>query len=184
MSQFVRVNLGGILSNPNASRKIVEEENRNLAEELAKFGSERMKEYIRTRGTAFSAAARAAGINKGPGRIRTGNMYNSVDYRVEAGPNRVSAAFGWIRNFEDYFGYQETGFRNIWIASYTGSGKLRRGPDTPFSNGPIVRRNPYGGYKKTPGMFALRDARADAQAELPKLSRKYKARITRRLNSK
>lgn len=184
MTQFARINLGGVLARPGAGKKIVEEETKAFAEELARFGSERMKEYIKTRGTAFSSAAQSSGINRGPGRIRTGNMYNSVDYRVEAGPTRISAAFGWIRNFEQYFIYQEQGFRNIWIATYTASGKLRRGPDTPVSNGPIVRRNPYGGFKRTPGMFALRDARADTQAEIPRISRKYKARITRRLNSK
>lgn len=179
MAQFSRIDITGILQKPGAAAKIIEEETMLMAEELAKFGSERMRQYIRERGTAFSAAAAAAGVNRGPGRIRTGNMYNSVDYRVEAGQVKTSAAFGWIRNFENYFVYQELGFRNIYIASYTGSGKLR------VAGGqPVVRKNPYGGFKNTRGMFALRDARADAQAEVPRLTKKYKARITRRLNKK
>lgn len=187
MTQFARVNVGGILQRPGAAKNIIDEEARLMAEELARFGSERMKEYIQQRGTAFSRAAQAAGINKGPGRIRTGNMYNSVDYRVEAGGSRVSAAFGWIRNFEQYFEYQELGFKNIFIASYAGSTPRVAGSNAGRfikAGGPIVRKNPYGGYKNTPGMFALRDARADAQNEIPRLAQKYRSRITRKLNGK
>lgn len=179
MTKFSRIDITGILQKPEIAKKIVEEETRLMAEELAKFGSEKMRQYIKERGTSFSAAAASAGINRGPGRIRTGNMFNSVDYRVESGPTKTSAAFGWIRNFENYFVYQELGFKNIYIASYTGSGKLRV-----VGGQPVVRKNPYGGSKNTKGMFALRDARADAQAEVPRLTKKYKAKITRRLNKK
>jgi hypothetical protein len=187
MAKFARVNVSGILQRPGAAAKIIEEEARLMAEEVGKFGSERMKEYIRDRGTPFSRAAQAAGINKGPGRIRTGNMHDSVDYRVEAGPSRVSGAFGWIRNFEQYFEYQEMGFRNIFIASYVGSTPRVAGSNAGRfikAGGPIVRKNPYGGYKNTPGMFALRDARADVQNEIPRLAQKYRSRITRKLNEK
>lgn len=186
MAQFARVNVSGILQRPGAAKRIIDEEARLMAEEIGKFGAERMREYIKNRGTAFSRAAQSAGINKGPGRIRTGKMYNAVDHRVEAGGSRVSGAFGWIRNFEEYFEYQELGFRNIFIASYAGSSLRVAGSSSGrfiTAGGPIVRKNPYGGYKKTPGMFALRDARADVQAELPKIARKYRSRITRKLNS-
>lgn len=187
MTQFARVNVTGILQRPGAIKNIIDEEARLMAEEVAKFGAERMKEYIKQRGTSFSRAAQAAGINKGPGRIRTGNMYNSVDYRVEAGGSRVSGAFGWIRNFEQYFEYQEMGFRNIFIASYAGSSLRVAGSNAGRfirAGGPIVRKNPFGGYKNTPGMFALRDARADVQNEIPRLAQKYRSRITRKLNGK
>lgn len=187
MAKFARINVSGILQRPGAAAKIIEEESRLMAEEVGRFGSERMKEYIRDRGTAFSRAAQAAGINKGPGRIRTGKMYDSVDYRVEGGTSRVSSAFGWIRNFEQYFEYQELGFRNIFIASYAGSSLRVAGSNAGRfirAGGPIVRKNPYGGYKNTPGMFALRDARADVQNEMPRIAKKYRTRITRRLNGR
>jgi hypothetical protein len=177
VARFARVDIGGILQRPNVANQIVLEEARLMAEEVGQFGAERMRQYIKDRGTRFSAAAAAAGVNRGPGRIRTGNMYNSVDSRVESGTAKVSSAFGWIRNFEQYFEYQETGFRNKFIAAYTASGNLRV-----VNGGPIIRRNPFGGYKNTPGMFALRDSRADVQAEMPRLLKKYKARITRRIN--
>lgn len=180
MAKFARVDIGRQLSRRgNEVKSILMEESRLMAEESAKFGAERMREYIRQRGTAFSSAAQQAGVNRGPGRIRTGNMYNSVDFRVESGSSRVLAAFGWIRNFEDYFIYQETGFRNRFIAMYTPNGRLLT-----QGSRPIVRRNPFGGYKNTPGMFALRDARADVEQQLPRLQKKYRTRITKRANKK
>lgn len=182
MVASARINVTGLQRKLAGAQKIIQQESALMAEELAKFGADRMREYIKQRGTAFSAAAAAAGINRGPGRIRTGKMYESVDHRVtsigsNASATRVSAEFGWIRNFEEYFEYQETGFRNIFIASYTGSGKLRV-----VGGKPVIAKNPFGGYKNTKGMFALRDSRADAEAELPKLTKKYRSRITRKIN--
>jgi hypothetical protein len=182
VAKFARINVRGILAKPEIAADILKLESSLMAKELADLGAERMREYIQQRGTRFSSAAQSAGINRGPGRIRTGNMYDSVDSRVESGNSRTLAAFGWLKNFEEYFGYQELGFRNIWIAAYSSSGRLLSGPNTPVSNGPIVRKNPFGGYKKTPGMFALRDARADVDQATPKFAKKYRSRITRKMN--
>jgi hypothetical protein len=183
MAQFITINISGLERKLASAKEIIKEESKLMAGELAEFGANRMREYIKQRGTAFSAAAAAAGVNKGPGRIRTGKMYDSVDARVSlAGSNasgtRVSAEFGWIRNFEEYFEYQETGFKNKFIAAYTGAGRLRV-----VNGGPIIMRNPFGGYKNTKGMFALRDSGIDAESELPRLTKKYKSRITRRINN-
>ena len=70
-----------------------------------------------------------------------------------------------------------SGFKNKFIAAYTGSGRLRI-----VNGGPVIMRNPFGGYKNTKGMFALRDSGADAESQLPRLTTKYKSRITRRIN--
>lgn len=182
MAQFIRINISGLERKLASAREIIREESRLMAGELAEFGAERMREYIKQRGTKFSAAAAAVGVNRGPGRIRTGKMYDSVDARVSlvgsnASATRVSAEFGWIRNFEQYFEYQETGFKNKFIAAYTGAGRLRL-----INGSPIIMRNPFGGYKNTKGMFALRDSGLDAESELPRLTKKYKSRITRRIN--
>lgn len=177
MTRYARINTSELLKRGNQAKKVIQEEARRMAEEAAQFGEERMKEYIRERGTRFSDAAQQAGVNRGPGRIRTGNMYNSVSSRVESGSSRTLAAFGWLRNFEEYFQYQETGFRNRFIAMYTPGGRL-----LVQGSKPIIRRNPFGGYKNTPGMFALRDARADVETYLPKLTTKYRTRITKRIN--
>jgi hypothetical protein len=178
MARFGRVEVRGVLSKPGVMKQILLDEAALMAGELADFGAERMREYIKQRGTAFSAAAASAGVNRGPGRIRTGNMYNSVASRVESGGSKTLAAFGWLTNFEEYFQYQETGFRNRFIAMYTPGGRLLT-----QGSKPIVRRNPFGGYKNTPGMFALRDSRADVENQVPKAAQKYRSRITRKMNS-
>jgi len=175
MAKFARIDVKPLLRRLDGAEKIVEEEARNMAEEVGLLGQTDMKVNILASGTPFSNKARQAGINKGPGRFRTGEMYNSVESRVEGGGTTVRAAFGWIRNYKKYFTYQEEGFKNIFIASYSSSGRLLvRGGK------PVVRKNPYGGYKNTKGMFALRDARKYVEEELPRLRRKYNQRITRR----
>lgn len=177
MSRFVRTDINKMFKKFDLADDVVRQEAEVMAKEVGELGSMEMKTNILASGTKFSQAARNAGINQGPGRYRTGNMYRSVEYRVESGPTRVSAAFGWIRNFEDYFIHQELGFKNIFIASYTGSGKLR------VANGqPVVRKNPFGGYKKTKGMFALRDATISVQKELPRLIRNLEARLARKID--
>jgi hypothetical protein len=179
VSKFARVEIRGILARPNLAKEILERNAKAMAEELAKFGAERMREYVRTRGTAFSEVAQSAGINMGPGRMRTGKMYESINYRVESGGSKTIAAFGWIQNFEQYFLYQELGFRNKFIAAYTPTGRL-----IVRDGGPIIRRNPFGGYKNTKGMFALRDARADTESRIPALAKKYRGKITREINGR
>ncbi|HMA77831.1 MAG TPA: hypothetical protein VKP88_01670, partial [Candidatus Paceibacterota bacterium] len=75
----------------------------------------------------------------------------------EGGNQRKTAAFGWIRNFEDYFLLQEEGFYHPRASEVGGSSGRR-----------------------VPGMFALRDARRYVVKEvLPKLVKKYERRIAR-----
>ena len=177
MAQFVRTDINKMFKKFEIAEDFVLQEAENMAEEVGELGELEMKTNILASGTRFSQAARNAGINQGAGRYRTGNMYKSVEHRVESGGNRVTAAFGWIRNFEKYFIYQELGFKNIFIASYTGSGQLRV-----VGNQPVVRKNPFGGSKKTKGMFALRDATQSVLRELPRIARKYNARLSRKIN--
>jgi hypothetical protein len=179
MVRFSKIDVTKALAKLDLSEKVMREESIKLAGEIAELGELEMKANILTSGTQFSDAARAAGINSGPGRYRTGAMYNAVQSRVQAGASTVSAAFGWIRNFQEYFLYQELGFRNLFIASYIGSGQLRV-----VGGQPVIRRNPYGGYKRTPGMFALRDAAAEVQRQTPKFVARYVKNISRRVNKK
>lgn len=180
MANFARVtvDLSAVGRKTNAVKKVIREESLKMAEEVANFGELEMKSNILGSGTAFSQAARQAGVNQGPGRYRTGAMYDAVKSRVESGPKQVRAAFGWIGKVEKYFQYQEQGFRNRFIASYTPSGRL-----ITSGGAPVVRLNPYGGYKNTKGMFALRDARLTVQQELPRFSKKYEGIISRRLKA-
>ena len=45
----------------------------------------------------------------GRGRIDTGEMQRAIDFRVTHGAG-IGIDIGWIRNYQDYFGAQETGF--------------------------------------------------------------------------
>jgi len=173
----IKLDVSDLLRRTERAEKIVKEESMAMAEEIANFGENEMKAIILTSGTPFSDAARRAGINKGPGRFRTGRMYNSVKSRVSVSGNNVSAEYGWLGQVRKYFLYQELGFKNKFIASYSGSGVLRV-----QGGSPVVRRNPNGGYKNTPGMFALRDSQKSIEKELPKFLKKYRSRITRRIN--
>lgn len=68
-------------------------------------GRDTMKHLISTRGTEKSGKA---------GRIETGEMLNAVESSTtisEAG--RITGRFGWLRNRENYFGFQEGGFEHV-----------------------------------------------------------------------
>ena len=173
----IEVDIKKALDRVDAIPSILQQEAESMAAEVAEFGENEMKAIILTSGTPFSDAARRAGINKGPGRFRTGQMYNAVKSRVRNAGQEVFAEYGWIGQIRKYFIYQEQGFRNRFIASYTPSGALRTS-----GTEPIIRKNPNGGYKNTPGMFALRDSAKSVERELPKFLKKYRTRVTKRVN--
>lgn len=177
-SARVQINLASVEKKAKKIQQIVREEKLKMAEEVAKFGELEMKSNILASGTAFSQRARQAGVNKGPGRYRSGNMFDSVTSKVQAGPKIVRAAFGWLDNFEKYFEYQELGFKNKFRGVYTDGGRLQ------VEGGqPVVERIPFGGSRPTKGMFALRDARLSVVQELPRFEKKYAGIIKRRIRA-
>ena len=109
--------------------------------------------------TYFSREAQATGLNNGPGRIRTGAMYDSIDYwdtSVGSGEtgSRLSISFGY-RNAPmandgraPYALYQDEGFYNKWV--------WRRPLN--FNKPFFDRDNKSGNWHFTEGMFAMRDA--------------------------
>lgn len=145
-----------------------------MMQKAVQIGEENMKRLIRERGTQFSARAQSEGINRGPGRIRTGRMYEAVSSRIEIGTKKVFASFGWIKDFEPYFSYQETGFRNLWYAMKTKSGKIFQ------KNGRVGV-----GMRKTPiwtqGMFALWDSRIKVKTNMQRLTEEATDKIYRRI---
>lgn len=173
----VRINISGALKKIQGAEDIIREESIKMAAEIAKFGEDEMKSNILASGTPFSQKARQAGINQGPGRFRTGKMYEAVKSRVESGGQRVRSAFGWLDEVEDYFRYQEYGFNNKRFAVYDGSGNLK------VENGePVLKPATF--PRRTEGMFALRDARLSVEQELPRFTRKYEGIITRRIRAR
>lgn len=173
--QYARVELGGLIDLLFEIDNVAFDEAEAMVNKAAKIGEDNMKRLIETRGTQFSSRAQSEGINKGPGRIRTGLMYDSVTSRIEVGPKRINAAFGWIDHFEKYFSYQETGFRNLWYSIKLRSGKIFQ------KNGRVAV-----GKRKTPvwtnGMFALWDSRIRVQTHLPQLTEEAAKKIVNRIN--
>jgi hypothetical protein len=152
------VDASKFLSGLDRSILEVRQEVEDLTAEMAELGAERMRNYIKTRGTNktwdggwWSKKTQRYRYGSTSQRYDSGDMLRAVDRQVQAGERQSRAAFGWIRDFEPYFSYQETGFFNVLAG-------------TPVE-----------------GMFALRDARRDVVSALPKLSKKYVARIARRL---
>lgn len=174
-----------LLNRLDAIPEILREEAEAFSEELGQIAVDSMQETILRSGTDFSLAARKVGLNKGPGRYRTGAMFNSIDYRVESGSKITRLVFGYLRNPQDYFDIQEgednpkNSFRNIYRGIYStkdGSLLLRK------DGGPRVRKRKRGGYKNTRTIRALRTALREIDKELPRLLKKYRGRITRRSN--
>lgn len=145
---------------PNEIKAEIEE----FTIELAEFGADRMRTYIKTRGTnkTWGKNGKPSGWwSKKTNRYRfgslsarydSGDMLRAVGTRIARGPQQSRATFGWTRDREKYFTYQEEGFYNV-----------KADVDVP-------------------GMFALRDARRDAVREAPRIARKYQNRISRMLN--
>ena len=78
----VTSNISDIIAVTQNAPNVIREELQSLAQEVAELGENEMKAIILTSGTEFSDRAREAGINKGPGRYRTGKMYNAVKNNV------------------------------------------------------------------------------------------------------
>lgn len=74
-------------------------------EEASESGKNISRHHIETRGTAKSGKR---------GRIETRQMLNAVDNDTPVRTNKsITSRFGWIKEFEDYFGYQERGFNHV-----------------------------------------------------------------------
>lgn len=158
--RFARVDVSNALKGFEALGKASQIANSGLQIELAEEGRDKMKELIETGGTGvswqrshYAKDSEKSGRLRGgssPGRVNTGNMRDSVSVRFEGQGSKKIGAFGWIRNFENYFGYQDNGFYHV-LAGRT-----------------------------VQGMHALRDSRRYVVNQvLPKLVRKYSNRLAR-----
>lgn len=91
--------------------KAIQDGSDEVVEDAAEYGAARMREMIASRGTGY--------VGRGPratpdGRIDTGQMYDDVSVgNVRHNPSGVAVNFGWVGNVEDYYRYQEDGFKNV-----------------------------------------------------------------------
>lgn len=98
-----------------------------IAQDTADEGAEMVRDRIETSGTVKSGKR---------GRIETGAMLAAVRSEVTVTPTVITAAFGWLNTFSDYFGYQDRGFIH------------------------------YRSGEEIPGMMALQDAFDESKANL------------------
>jgi hypothetical protein len=162
------VDASRFLSGFDKSITEVSQEIEDLTIEAAKIGAERVKYYIATRGTNkiwgnpnaqpfkpsfwWSSKTQQYRDRSTSARFDSGDMFMAVNTKIQSGEKQSRAVFGWVNDPENYYKYQETGFFNVKAG------------------------------KQVEGMFALRDARKDVIAALPKLAKKYSTRIARRLD--
>lgn len=96
----------------------VEEGASEMSIDMAREGALKMRENIETRGTAKSGKK---------GRIETKKMRDAVDYDLptERTDGKYQTRFGWIdpSTREDYFRYQEGGFKH----NFSKTGEVVRG---------------------------------------------------------
>lgn len=85
-----------------------------VVEQGAEMGATIMREVANNSGTGWPDA------REGGPRSDTGAMIEAIDYdhHYHSGISRKgrtsrTARFGWINQYRDYFGYQETGFTNL-----------------------------------------------------------------------
>lgn len=97
----------------------IEESNEQAMQAAMDTGAQVMKDLIETRGTGRTWSRTWYGKSGNPrtgsypGRVDSGDMLNAVDSWVGTGQSgRTQGRFGWINNREDYFRFQEGGFKH------------------------------------------------------------------------
>lgn len=175
--QAVRVNLNNFYKKMDAAEASMTIASAEAVDELGQIGADEMRKVIRESESSFSSTKLQYGL--GPaGRIRTGAMLRSVASRLRRGTSQIIVEVGYLRNYQDYFGYQDQGFLNVWkIVGYNPNLGYPTAPNAP--NGFLFEK--YSG-SKTEGIFALREARQRMLDEAPRVMRKAEGRITRRIN--
>jgi len=82
-----------------------------LVEQIADEGQKLVYSFIETRGTGRVWARAYNGRDaSAPGRVASGQMRGDVEQRSSSGKGAAIASFGWLDNYEEYYGLQEGGF--------------------------------------------------------------------------
>lgn len=94
---------------------------KNIVDVAVTEGATAMREITLNNGTNNDWGAfwpsRAFGRKSSSTRARvdTGEMLNSIDSKIlDSSPTKASGEFGWTKNQQEYFIYQDQGFRH-WI---------------------------------------------------------------------
>ena len=93
----------------------------DAAQYVADEGATVMKQKIQGGGTGNTwdpswdsmPNAKAGRHASSPGRVASGDMLSDVKGDVTRSGSSIVSRFGWIDNYEDYYGAQENGFDNM-----------------------------------------------------------------------
>jgi len=175
----VRVDTDGVFTIVRLLEKELSVELAEAMDELGKVGEKEMRRIITNTPSHFSDTKRQYGI--GPaGRIRTGAMLRSVGSRLRGGVKDLWVEVGYLRNYQDYFGYQDQGFMNVW--KLVGFNPMLGKPTAPNApDGFLFDRVPG---RKTQGIFALRDARQKMVDERIRVFDKAMGRLEKKMKQR
>ncbi len=161
----------------NRATAAVSDELYDALQQLGRMGAADMRATIKYSGTPFSADAQAVGINEGPGRIRTGRMFDSIDYTMhvtEGDRTRFYVSIGYIRDWASYFYFQEEGFLNKWGAS----SPLRM--DANGDPAGLAVKN-MESWQETEGTFAFLDAKDYVRSQRASVASQANRKLRNRL---
>lgn len=98
----------------------------DIVEQAIEEGKNITKHNIETRGTAKSGKR---------GRVRTGEMRDNVKSEMtKKTAKEAEGKFGWIDQYEDYYGFQEAGFDHIGGVTVEGMYALTDAADEVWAN--------------------------------------------------
>lgn len=136
---------GGDLVNWYKSKVVkIEEATEESVKEAGQFGEDRLHEYIETRGTGYTwKYPRDGRTGSFPGRVATGKMLRAAKYRINKVRSGLQIRLGWVTGTrEEYFKYQEGGFRHQSGIEVKGMYAVQDAADDMFRELPrILKKN-------------------------------------------
>lgn len=82
-------------------------------EDIVEQGAEDMQRVIDTAVTPTGERRVATGAGAHAGRRESDEMYRDVKSEVQRNGNVIVGRFGWIDDYQEYYGAQEDGFGNL-----------------------------------------------------------------------
>jgi hypothetical protein len=140
--------------------------NHDIANQVVDIGEYEMKRTITISETPFGNLRLSRNIGNSAGRDRSGKMFDDVTSAVQKKRSKmIMGSFGWLKNWEKYYGLQENGFTEYWkTIGFSQETKTF-----------IFGRRDIPVWRS--GIFSMRDARKTAINELPAINGKAKKRI-------
>lgn len=140
-------------------------ETKAILNEIGSESKDEMQRIIKNSESDFGALRRSYGIGKGSGRYDTGAMHDDVTYVTEQATDRISVRVGWLKRFQEYYGFQEIGFKQLWKTA--GFNFLLGRFEFTRRKSPVHQE----------GIHALRDARMMAREKLNDMDAKIYHRL-------